>query len=73
LVHDSPREADLSEKVYRRLFSFAAMLEQFGKEPYFQYILTTTTTPPERFQTLPWLRLSVIGAPAEKRLLGVDL
>lgn len=73
LVHDSPREADLSEEVYRRLFEFSAKLEECGSAPLFQYILTTTTAPPDRFQHEPWLRLNVKGAPAEERLLKVDL
>lgn len=73
LVHDSPREADLSEEVYRRLFEFSAKLEECGSAPLFQYILTTTTAPPDRFQHDPWLRLKVKGAPAEERLLKVDL
>ena len=73
LVHDSPREADLSEMVYRHLFEFSAKLEECGPAPLFQYILTTTTAPPDRFQRKPWLRLVVKGAPAEERLLKADL
>jgi hypothetical protein len=72
LVHDSPREADLSAKVYSRLFAVAARMEG-GIDPCFQYILTTTTSPPQAFQNPEWLRLSIKGAPAEERLLGVDL
>lgn len=72
LVHDSPREADLSATVYSRLFAVAARMEG-GKVPCFQYILTTTTSPPQAFQNSDWLRLSIKGAPAEERLLGVDL
>ncbi len=73
LVHDSPREADLSATVYARLFAFADKLERCSVNPAFQYILTTTTAPPEEFQKEPWLRLSVKGAPDKERLLGVDL
>jgi hypothetical protein len=73
LIHDSPREADLSEMVYRHLFEFSAKLEKCGPAPLFQYILTTTTAPPDYFQREPWLRLVVKGAPAEERLLKVDL
>lgn len=72
LVHDSPREADLSAKVYARLFAVAARMEG-GTDPCFQYILTTTTSPPQAFQNGECLRLSIKGAPAEERLLGVDL
>jgi hypothetical protein len=73
LIHDSPREADLSEEIYKRLFLFAEKLERCTSAPLFQYILTTTTAPPKSFQTRPWLCLQVKGAPAEERLLKVDL
>ena len=73
LIHDSPREADLSEAIYKRLFVFVDKLERYGPAPLFQYILTTTTAPPEHYQTSPWLCLEVKGAPAEERLLKVDL
>lgn len=73
LIHDSPREADLSEEIYKRLFLFAEKMEKCTSAPLFQYILTTTTAPPESFRTRPWLCLQVKGAPAEERLLKVDL
>ncbi|HLN25922.1 MAG TPA: chromosome segregation protein SMC [Patescibacteria group bacterium] len=73
LVHDSPREADLGRSIYHRLFSFAGMLEKLGAAPLFQYIVTTTTEPPEEFKSKPWLSLVICGAPAEERLLKVDL
>jgi hypothetical protein len=72
LVHDSPREADLSANVYARLFAVAARMEG-GPDACFQYVLTTTTSPPQAFQSGECLRLSIKGAPAEERLLGVDL
>lgn len=74
LVHDCPREADMSLEIYERLFLLARQLEEcFEREPTFQYIITTTTPPPTQFATQPWLRLSLAGAPAEQRLLGRDL
>jgi hypothetical protein len=73
LVHDSPREADLSRSIYHRLFEFAAKLQDYGKTPLFQYILTTTTAPPNAFQSAPWIRLKIRGAPASERLLQTDL
>jgi hypothetical protein len=73
LVHDSPREADLGRSIYDRLFGFARRLEGFGPAPLFQYIVTTTSEPPVEFRSEPWLRLTLRGAPAEERLLGVDL
>jgi len=73
LVHDSPREADLGNSIYSRLFYLVKRLEGFGPAPLFQYILTTTTEPPKEFRSDPWLRLTIRGAPAAERLLGVDL
>jgi hypothetical protein len=74
LIHDGPREADLAPDVYERLFLFAHQLERcFSSDPSFQYILTTTTPPPQAFQVDPWLRLKLAGVPAEERLLRCDL
>jgi hypothetical protein len=73
LMHDSPREADLGRSIYDRLFEFAKTLEGFGPTPLFQYIVTTTTEPPGEFCADPWLRLAVRGAPADERLLKIDL
>ncbi|WP_205183772.1 chromosome segregation protein SMC, partial [Burkholderia sp. LMG 13014] len=71
-VHDSPREADLGLSVYRRLFELIAELEQIGPT-LFQYIVTTTTSPPQHLSTRPWLVETLFGSPANRRLLGVDL
>ncbi len=74
LVHDGPREADLAEEVYGRLFLLATQLEQcYDGEPGFQYIVTTTTTPPEALISEPWIRLKIAGVPTEERLLRMDL
>lgn len=74
LIHDGPREADMAEDIYERLFLFARELEKcFSGEPSFQYVLTTTTRPPGEFQAEPWLRLTLAGVPAEERLLRCDL
>lgn len=76
LVHDGPREADMAPDVYERLFLLAEEVEKcFKGEPAFQYIVTTTTTPPEKFikRDAPWLRLQLSGLPAEERLLRQDL
>lgn len=74
LVHDGPREADMAPDIYERIFLYALRLEEcFKGEPSFQYIMTTTTQPPEHFLREPWLRLRLAGAPAEERLLRVDL
>ena len=73
LVHDSPREADLGLSVYHELFHFAHNLERQGSQPLFQYIITTTTRPPDELVHEPWLRETLRGAPAEERLLRRDL
>jgi hypothetical protein len=53
LVHDCPREADMSEVLYRKLFFTAAeAAEQLGAgaSAPFQYIVTTTSAPPEELR-----------------------
>jgi hypothetical protein len=72
LLHDSPREADLGLSVYHRLFALAKGLEAPGPA-LFQYIVTTTTQPPDEVQIRPWLRESLRGSPAQERLLRLDL
>lgn len=73
LVHDSPREADLGLSVYHRLFEFIRKLEGVGRKPLFQYVVTTTTRPPDELCVKPWLAVTLEGMPAEKRLLARDL
>jgi hypothetical protein len=73
LVHDSPREADLGLSMYHRLFELIRRLEKVGGRPLFQYVITTTTRPPEELCDEPWLALTLEGTPAEKRLLARDL
>ena len=72
LIHDSPREADLGLGVYHRLFHFVCDLENGGDGPSFQYIVTTTTSPPSALRTDPWL-VETLGGAAEDRLLRRDL
>jgi hypothetical protein len=73
LVHDSPREADLGASIYGRLFELPREMEEIGGNPLFQYIVTTTTRPPENVRRDPWLRLTLRGGPPEERLLRRDL
>jgi hypothetical protein len=73
LVHDSPREADLGLSIYHRLFRLVAEIEGVGDSPQFQYIITTTTRPPEDLAIEPWLRLTLRGSPGTERLLRRDL
>lgn len=76
LLHDSPREADLTSAIYHELFHSAIAIEDAAKpgEPPFQYIITTTEPPPEDLRREPWLLDPVLNAlNASGRLLGVDL
>lgn len=73
LVHDSPREADLGLSIYDELFRLMRELETLTETTAFQYIVTTTTRPPDDLRCEPWLRLTVRGAPGSERLMGRDL
>jgi hypothetical protein len=58
LIHDCPREADMGPHLYE---DFLLLIERIQREAYddsapFQYIVTTTTPPPESLQRLPYLR-----------------
>ena len=73
LVHDSPREADLGIRIYRSLIRFAASLQNhFGgsEECPFQYILTTTTAPPDELHSSEFLKLRLSADKPEGLLLG---
>lgn len=74
LVHDGPRVADISPAIYHRYFEFAEDLERRAKgEPNFQYIITTTEPPPDRFRKEPYLRLRLDASRTEDRFLKCDL
>ena len=73
LLHDSPREADLGASLYSRLFDLANQLEKYGPSPLFQYIITTTTSPPEQYQSDDYVKLKIHGSPAQERMLKADL
>lgn len=73
LVHDSPREADLGLSIYDELFRLMRELEELTETTAFQYIVTTTTRPPDDLRGDPWLRLILKGAPGSERLLARDL
>jgi hypothetical protein len=73
LVHDSPREADLGEAIYHRLFRLVRSLERLGDDPPFQYIITTTSRPPDDYCKLPFLVAELQGSNAEERLLRQNL
>jgi len=73
LVHDSPREADLGLSIYDELFRLVRDLEVLTETTVFQYIVTTTTRPPDDLRCDPWLRLVLRGAPGLERLMARDL
>lgn len=75
LLHDSPREADITASIYHELFHAAITLERAATgEPPFQYIVTTTEPPPEALRCKPWLLDPVLNAnEAKGRFLGVNL
>lgn len=73
LLHDSPREADLGLTIYDQHFRLLRELEEMGEKPTFQYIVTTTTRPPEKLNQKPWRRAVLRGAPGSERLLKCDL
>ena len=72
LIHDSPREADLGLSIFHRLFGVVREIEQMGATPMFQYIITTTTSPPSPLRGDMSLA-TVLGGRTAERLLGRDL
>ena len=73
LVHDSPREADLGQSIYDRVFRLAATLECISSQPAFQYIITTTSDPPAEFRDAPYVITRLSGSRVEERLLRCHL
>jgi hypothetical protein len=73
LIHDSPRSSDLGLSIYHELFHLMRELEDVGSRPQFQYIVTTTSRPPDNLVGDERVRLRLHGAPAAARLLGRDL
>lgn len=73
LIHDSPREGDMEEQLFHKLFQVVRDLETvFGdKEPSFQYIVTTTTPPPAELaeEAGPFVRLTLDARNDHDRLL----
>ena len=62
LVHDCPREADMSERLYRKFFLAASeAAEQLGKDGAvpFQFIVTTTSSPPDELSAAPHVVLEL--------------
>lgn len=73
LIHDSPREADLKEGIYRRVLSMVdevARAHRQGDVP-FQYIVTTTTPPPEPLRDRAITKLAL--GEGRRSLFGTQL
>ncbi|MBO6675574.1 MAG: chromosome segregation protein SMC [Rhizobiales bacterium] len=73
LIHDSPREADLGQTIYDEYFQLLKQLEEELAGAVFQYVVTTTTKPPQEVNCDPWRRVVLRGAPGSARLLRRDL
>lgn len=76
LVHDCPREADMSELLYREFFLAAAeAAEQLGKDGRvpFQFIVTTTSAPPPALQGERSVVLELEPSVEEKLLFRREL
>ena len=72
LIHDSPREGDLDPSTYRRIFRAIHSVAPDSESAPFQYIITTTSTPPHSMAE-DFVRLLPKSMPASERFLGVDL
>ncbi|MCX5538118.1 hypothetical protein M3A49_01165 [Paraburkholderia sp. CNPSo 3076] len=76
LVHDCPREADMSERLYREFFLVASeAAEQLGEDGSvpFQFIVTTTSPPPEDVHGEPYVVLMLAPGSDEKLLFKREL
>lgn len=73
LIHDSPRTSDLGLSIYHELFHLMRELEEVSPNPLFQYIVTTTSRPPDDLVDDRRIRLKLQGSPAAARLLLRDL
>lgn len=71
LLHDSPREADLSVHIYRRLFTLIADPDNSHENEAVQYIIATTEAPPENVKTGERVRCELSSAIPKERLLKV--
>lgn len=76
LVHDCPREADMSGHLYRAFFLAAAeAAEQLGESGFvpFQFIVTTTSAPPEELAGPPYVVLELAPDNDQGLLFGRQL
>jgi len=71
LMHDSPREGDMEAPLFARLFEVVHEMEQEFEDPNaisFQYIVTTTTSPPAHLAVKPFV-VETLDARKDKGLL----
>jgi hypothetical protein len=74
LVHDSPKEADMDDAVYAQFFELMGEMEAKQEGPAaFQYIVTTTSPPPEARRESDCVVCELDANQAKTRLLKVDL
>jgi hypothetical protein len=73
LIHDCPREADMGPRPYRDFLNLIARIElgAYGNNAPFQYIITTTTPPPDSLQQSPFLCLTLDPSHDEGLLFGL--
>lgn len=70
LIHDSPREADLERQIYDHLFEIIIAMEKASDTaPNFQYIITTTTPPPNGLDEERYVCLNLDGQDDTEMLL----
>jgi hypothetical protein len=72
LVHDSPREGDLDPWTYGRIFEAILELGPDESSAPFQYIITTTTEPPDG-RARARVRLEIGADEARRRFFQADL
>lgn len=74
-LHDSPREADLGKRLYYSFIRFVAAIQSHIGSPEhcpFQYVLTTTTAPPEELQTPDFVKLQLNAAETDELLFRMN-
>lgn len=67
LIHDSPREADLTAAIYRRIFDIPKAEEFSEAAAPVQYVITTTEPPPEHLKLKPWLVHPALSSTEKER------
>lgn len=76
LLHDSPREADLSIGIYYSFIRFVAGIQDHFSSPDscpFQYVITTTTPPPKELDTDKFVKLRLNAARIQELLFRANI